>query len=126
MGNWASLLDFFRPNSTAAGQEGDQAPPKRLANALEGLGRAIRHIADVRSGADLLLEALDSAAQVRGHETGTKKASDGIQKAADTMRKALDDLRATGTTLMVSSVSSLIPALLIYSFLHCRYVLISC
>jgi len=96
--------DTVRPNSTAAGQEGDQAPPKRLANALEGLGRAIRHIADVRSGADLLLEALDSAAQVRGHETGTKKASDGIQKAADTMRKALDDLRATGKELEAAGV----------------------
>lgn len=108
----------------SAGQEGDQAPPKRLANALEGLGRAIRHIADVRSGADLLLEALDSAAQVRGHETGTKKASDGIQKAADTMRKALDELRATGTALMVSNVSILISSLLIWVFLHCRIVLI--
>lgn len=85
----------------SSGPESDQAPPRRLANALEGLGRAVRHIADVRTGADLLLEALDSAAQTRGHESGGKKASDGIQKAADAMRKALDELRATGNVLMV-------------------------
>lgn len=82
------------------GPESDQAPPQRLANALDGLGRAVRHIADVRSGADLLLEALGSGAHIKGRETGTKKASDAIQKAADVMRKALDDLRATGIVLV--------------------------
>lgn len=91
----------FRPNTMSSGPESDQAPPRRLANALEGLGRAVRHIADVRSGADLLLEALDAAAHIRGHETGGKKASDGIQKAADAMRKALDELRATGNVLIM-------------------------
>jgi hypothetical protein len=77
-------------------QESELAPPVRLANALEGLGRAVRHIADVRAGADLLLEALDAAASMRGRETGNKKASDGIQKVADFMKKALDELQSTG------------------------------
>ena len=93
----------LRPNPMLGGQESDQAPPRRLANSLEGLGRAIRHIADVRSGADLLLEALDAAALLRGHETGGKKASDGIQKAADAMRNALDELRATGNIPIVEN-----------------------
>jgi mediator of RNA polymerase II transcription subunit 27 len=84
----------------SSGPESDQAPPRRLANALEGLGRAVRHIADVRSGADLLLEALGAGAMLRGNETGGRKASDGIQKAADAMRKALDELRATGNILI--------------------------
>ncbi|XP_024523480.1 mediator of RNA polymerase II transcription subunit 27-like [Selaginella moellendorffii] len=42
-----------------------EAPPKQLASALEGLNRAIRLIADVRSGADALLEAFDSADSLR-------------------------------------------------------------
>ena len=96
-----SYVCLFRPNPMSGGQESDQAPPRRLANALEGLGRAVRHIADVRSGADLLLEALDAGAMLRGQETGGRKASDGIQKAADAMRKALDELRATGNILIV-------------------------
>lgn len=92
----------------SSGQESDQAPPRRLANALEELGRAVRHIADVRSGGDLLLEALDAAAMIRGQETGGKKASDGIQRAADVMRKALDDLRATGNILIVDNYVSVL------------------
>ncbi|KAG0610697.1 hypothetical protein M758_7G084500 [Ceratodon purpureus] len=96
--------DVGRPNPMSGGQESDQAPPRRLANALEGLGRAVRHIADVRSGADLLLEALDAGAMLRGQETGGRKASDGIQKAADAMRKALDELRATGKELEAAGV----------------------
>lgn len=85
----------------SSGQDSDQAPPRHLANALDGLGRAVRHIADVRSGADLLLEALDAAAQVRSHGAGNKKPSDRIQKAADAMRIALDALRATGNISVV-------------------------
>ncbi|KAH8954488.1 hypothetical protein BDL97_08G080800 [Sphagnum fallax] len=85
-------------------QESELAPPVRLANALEGLGRAVRHIADVRAGADLLLEALDAAASMRGRETGNKKASDGIQKVADFMKKALDELQSTGRELEAAGV----------------------
>ncbi|XP_024396509.1 mediator of RNA polymerase II transcription subunit 27 isoform X1 [Physcomitrium patens] len=96
--------DVDRPNSMSSGQDSDQAPPRHLANALDGLGRAVRHIADVRSGADLLLEALDAAAQVRSHGAGNKKPSDRIQKAADAMRIALDALRATGKELEAAGV----------------------
>lgn len=98
-----SAIRFCRSTLLTSGQENDQAPPKRLANALEGLGRAIRHIADIRSGADLLLEALEAAALIRGRETGNKKASDGIQKAADTIGKALEELSATGITFTAST-----------------------
>lgn len=96
--------DVGRPNTMSSGPESDQAPPRRLATALEGLGRAVRHIADVRTGADLLLEALDASAHVRGRETGGKKSSDGIQKAAEAMRKALDELRSTGKELEAAGV----------------------
>lgn len=64
--------DILRPSMVVvprAPQDQDQqAPPKRLSRAMEGLGQAHRLIADVRSGADLVLEALEAAVVRRGRE----------------------------------------------------------
>ncbi|XP_024542301.1 mediator of RNA polymerase II transcription subunit 27-like [Selaginella moellendorffii] len=58
-----------------------EAPPKQLASALEGLNRAIRLIADVRSGADALLEAFDSADSLRVHDP--ERANQAISSAVE-------------------------------------------
>lgn len=63
--------DLLRPSmvGTRATQDEDQqAPPKRLSRAMESLGQAHRLIADVRSGADLILEALETAVIRRWRE----------------------------------------------------------
>jgi hypothetical protein len=63
--------DLFKPSAVVARAPQDkdeQAPPKRLSRALESLAHAHRLVADVRSGADLILEALEAAVARRGRE----------------------------------------------------------
>ncbi|KAL2632147.1 hypothetical protein R1flu_016833 [Riccia fluitans] len=95
-----SSTAFSRPPQ----DQEQQAPPKKLSEAMEGLQRAHRHIADIRSGADLLLEALEIAVNRRVRETPGKKASVGVVAAVENMRKALDALRTTGRELDSSGI----------------------
>ncbi|KAG6557883.1 hypothetical protein Mapa_000060 [Marchantia paleacea] len=102
-----SSTDVLRPSTAAtvsSQDQGKQAPPKKLSQAMEGLQRAHRHIADIRSGADLLLEALEIAVNRRTKETPGKKASDGVASAVETLRNALDALRATARELESSGI----------------------
>lgn len=68
------------------------APPKQVAMALERLGQAGRLIADIRLGADRLLEALFVAA----HPQHSSKPADLILKEEASMRQHLQDLRTIG------------------------------
>lgn len=69
-----------------------EAPPKQVALAMERLTQAARHIADVRLGADRLLEALFLAAQP--HQSN-KPVNLFFQEDA-AMRQHLEDLRSIG------------------------------
>lgn len=76
------------------------APPKQVAMALERLGQAGRLIADIRLGADRLLEALFVAA----HPQHSAKPANLILKEEASMRQHLQDLRTIGRQLEDSGV----------------------
>ncbi|CAN4110366.1 unnamed protein product [Withania somnifera] len=87
----------------ASGSESNEvsgdAPPKQVAMALERLGQASRLIADIRLGADRLLEALFVVAQPQHSKTLHL-----ILKEEASMRQHLQDLRAVGRQLEDSGV----------------------
>lgn len=77
---------------------GGDAPPKQVAQAMERLGRAGRFIADIRLGADRLLEALFVSGDappysVRQHVDRMERI---IVKEDAAMRLHFQDLRALG------------------------------
>lgn len=71
------------------------APPKQVAQALEQLGQAGRLIADVRLGADRLLEALFFVAE-KPHHQHSAKCLNLILNEESLMRQHLVNLRAIG------------------------------
>lgn len=75
------------------------APPKQVAQALDRLSHAARLIADIRLGADRLLEALYVAAQ-----QSSNKPLNLILKEEASMRSHLHDLRSIGKKLEESGV----------------------
>ncbi|CAL5354621.1 unnamed protein product [Camellia sinensis] len=77
-----------------------EAPPKQVALAMDRLSHASRLIADIRLGADRLLEALFVAAQPHH----SSKPLDLILKEEASMRKHLQDLRNIGRQLEDSGV----------------------
>ncbi|KAK4484098.1 hypothetical protein RD792_011318 [Penstemon davidsonii] len=79
------------------------APPKQVAQALERLGQAGRLIADVRLGADRLLEALFFVEDEPNHQH-TSKCVNLIAREGSLMRHHLDDLRSIGRQLEESGV----------------------
>ncbi|WRX24511.1 Mediator complex [Theobroma cacao] len=83
------------PSSTAG-----EAPPKQVALAMDRLGHAARLIADIRLGADRLLEALFVAAQP--HQSS--KPLHLFRQEDDSMRQHLQDLRTIGRQLEESGV----------------------
>ncbi|GMJ13951.1 MEDIATOR 3 [Hibiscus trionum] len=83
------------PSSTTV-----EAPPKQVAQAMDRLGQAARLIADIRLGADRLLEALFIAAQP--HQSS--KPLPLLRQEDESMRKHLQDLRTVGKQLEESGV----------------------
>lgn len=71
------------------------APPKQVAVALDRLGQASRLIADIRLGADRLLEALFVAAEP--HQSN--KPLNLFIKEDAAMRQHFQDLRSIGITI---------------------------
>ncbi|KAF7818846.1 mediator of RNA polymerase II transcription subunit 27 [Senna tora] len=90
------------PTSTPppSGSPTEEAPPKQVALAMDRLGQAARIIADIRIGADRLLEALFIAAQP--HQS-TKPLQLFVKEDAS-MRQHLQDLRSLGRQLEESGV----------------------
>lgn len=84
----------------AADSTTGDAPPKQVATAMERLGQVARLIADVRLGADRLVEAIFVAAEPHG----SNKALQLIVKEDSAMRKHLQDLRSIGKQLEDSHV----------------------
>lgn len=79
------------------------APPKQVAVAMERLSRAGRLIADIRLGADRLLEALFLASDSPHHSNRTIQL---ILKEESSMRQHFQDLRTLGRQLEDSGVLS--------------------
>ncbi|XP_062003942.1 mediator of RNA polymerase II transcription subunit 27-like [Rosa rugosa] len=84
----------------SVGSTAAEAPPKQVALAMDRLGQAGRLIADIRLGADRLLEALFVAAQP--HQS-TKPLHLFLNEDAS-MRQHLQDLRSVGRQLEESGV----------------------
>ncbi|CAA6654516.1 unnamed protein product [Spirodela intermedia] len=84
------------------GNSAADAPPKQVARAMDRLGRAARLVADVRLGADRLLEALLTAEEPRQ----ANKSVQFILKEEASMRQHLQDLRTLGRQLEESGVLS--------------------
>lgn len=82
-----------------------EAPPKQVALAMDRLSHAGRLIADIRLGADRLLEALFVAAD-RLPQQSTEKSVNLILKEEASMRQHLQDLRSLGKQLEASGVLS--------------------
>ncbi|KZV46412.1 hypothetical protein F511_23618 [Dorcoceras hygrometricum] len=83
--------------------EAGDAPPKQVAQALERLGEAGRLIADVRLGADRLLEALFFVASEPHHQQSSR-CLNLICKEETLMRQHLENLRTIGRQLEESGV----------------------
>lgn len=77
-----------------------EAPPKQVALAMDRLSQAGRLIADVRIGADRLLEALIIAASQPYNQSS--KSLQLVVKEEASMRQHLQDLRTIGTSLSFS------------------------
>jgi mediator of RNA polymerase II transcription subunit 27 len=77
-----------------------EAPPKQVALAMDRLGHAARLIADIRLGADRLLEALF----VAGQPHQSSKPLNLIIKEESSMRNYLQELRSIGRQLEESGV----------------------
>ncbi|KAI3796281.1 hypothetical protein L1987_38948 [Smallanthus sonchifolius] len=80
-----------------------EAPPKQVALAMDRLSQAARLIADIRLGADRLLEALFIAGQ-QPHQSGSNKPLSLIVQEGASMRQYLQDLRTIGRQLEDSGV----------------------
>ena len=80
------------PSSESRESTTVEAPPKQVAVAMDRLSNAARLIADIRLGADRLLEALFAAAQP--HQS--TKPLHLILKEEASMRQHLQDLRTIG------------------------------
>lgn len=78
-----------------------EAPPKQVAMAMERLGQAARLIADIRLGADRLLEALFLCGDPHHQHA---KPLHLVLKEESVMRQHLHDLRDIGKQLEVSGV----------------------
>lgn len=88
----ASTSNSAQTSTQSQPQTATEAPPKQVALAMERLGQAGRLIADIRLGADRLLEAIFVAAQP--HQ-GNKPLQLFVKEDA-TMRQHLQDLRSIG------------------------------
>lgn len=94
------------PPARAHEAAGGDAPPKQVAQAMERLGRAGRIIADIRLGADRLLEALFTAASAPPHSTQQhiEKNERVVAQEEVVMQRHFDDLRSLGRQLEESGV----------------------
>ncbi|KAJ7971666.1 mediator of RNA polymerase II transcription subunit 27 [Quillaja saponaria] len=91
------------PNSnppSSGGHMAEAQPKQVVALALERLGQASRHLADVRIGADLLLEALFVAAQPNQSTMPEHL----FRKEDASMRQHVEDIRSIGRQLQDSGL----------------------
>ncbi|OVA03921.1 Mediator complex [Macleaya cordata] len=95
-----STVTNQQPETMDSVESTAEAPPKQVALAMERLSSAARLIADIRLGADRILEALFVSAQP--HQTN--KPLHLILKEEASMRQHLQDLRNVGRQLEDSGV----------------------
>lgn len=99
--------------SPDSGEFPAEAPPKQVALAMDRLSHAGRLIADIRLGADRLLEAIFVAADRLPHQS--EKPIHLIIKEEESMRKHLEDLRTVGKSLFPLSISIFLGLGFLYS-----------
>ncbi|EXC21215.1 hypothetical protein L484_002225 [Morus notabilis] len=98
----AAIQNVAVQSNSAGGSSTAEAPPKQVALAMDRLSHAARLIADIRLGADRLLEALFVAAQPHQSNKPVKL----FPNEDASMRQHLQDLRSIGKQLEESGVLS--------------------
>lgn len=94
-------MQSLQQSLAASHQSEPDAPPKQVAQAMERLNQAARVIADIRLGADRILEAMFVASNPRHNDAPLQL----FLKEDASMRQHLQDLRSIGTTLQKSILS---------------------
>ena len=104
----------------SSGGSASEAPPKQVAQAMDKLGQAERIIADIRIGADRLLEALFVVA-AQPHQAN--KPLQIFLKEDACMRQYLQDLRSLGNRAVpFVSLCLLVPRIrVLVCILRCRF-----
>lgn len=99
----ASLILASAAGSCASENEGPQAPPKQLAQAMDALSHALRLVAEIRLGSDILYEALQRSSSFKSSRPPSSptstQANSFVTRAGDAISASLDALRATGKKL---------------------------
>ena len=88
--------------------DGPKAPPKQLSQGMECLSHALKVIAEIRLGSDILLEALERATdlksqQISSSDSSIKQASDLVVRTTDAVATSFEELRATGKFIYSAS-----------------------
>jgi hypothetical protein len=85
-----------------------KAPPKQLSQAMECLSHALKIVADIRLGSDILLEAMERAIELKCQQSSSsspspaaadsspKQVGDFIVRTTDAMTACFEELRTTG------------------------------
>lgn len=99
----------YRGDSVQYQQPGDSeslqaAPPKQVAQAMERLAQMGRLIAQVRLGADRLMEALFECNDIKMKDPDSEKATQLVVSEDVTTRHCLDEIRTIGRMLEASGV----------------------
>lgn len=82
-------------------QQGDSdssqaAPPKQVAQAMERLAHLGRLIAQVRLGADRLMEAIFTGGDIKMKDPDSNRAAQLVVSEEEATRRILDEIRTTG------------------------------
>lgn len=90
-------------------QQGDSdssqaAPPKQVAQAMERLAHLGRLIAQVRLGADRLMEAIFTGGDIKMKDPDSNRAAQLVVSEEEATRRILDEIRTTGRMLEASGV----------------------
>lgn len=93
-------MQSLQQSQAANNQSEPDAPPKQVAQAMERLNQAARVIADIRLGADRILEAMFVASNPRHNDVPLQL----FLREDASMRQHLQDLRSIGKKLEESGV----------------------
>lgn len=94
-------IQYQQPGDPESSQA---APPKQVAQAMERLAHLGRLIAQVRLGADRLMEAIFTGGDIKMKDPDSNRAAQLVVSEEEATRRCLDEIRTTGRMLEASGV----------------------
>lgn len=94
-------IQYQQPGDSESSQA---APPKQVAQAMERLAHLGRLIAQVRLGADRLMEAIFTGGDIKMKDPDSNRAAQLVVSEEEATRRCLDEIRTTGRMLEASGV----------------------